>query len=795
MPRRRKPQDDPRWLLLALLLLLLVGGGVAVLIGTSGGGNAGVIAHQPEPEPQPQPRPARQPIPDLPGPQPLPEPTRPAEPEPEPEPKADPDPPHVDVPDLSPFGRMLVINDTILALRDPPRAGSPDAWAAYSVLYQLDSNHRYHALALYRGKATGAEHSAFRETVERLCFRPDFFTDAFRNRTGGAVTLRFYGDARLPPANSGRAVTLEEIARFRPSEDVTPALASAWLQAMEREFGRTGYGSEVPPLDFLLFQDEYDYLRFCPIRLGVDVPAWSSGFFSPRWQLAGGITDTVHNVAETVRHELFHALQSRVAPDSLNSPWFTEGTASWLSKAPPGERGLRTNSRFREVAWGYLRTELVAGLAFDLHSFLRMEPDEFYGDPRLHYMLAYCWVDFVRGEPALMSLYREYWRLMREGVGYVEALLRTFLKLDLQYWQERFIQHAYTFAPVSFRPRFISDASPRAGTRETGAPLEPLGQWEGALERLWYAGFDTRPGPLTQSRDLQTLIVLLDDTVSMDDKLKNPNFDYEAFSRRQFALRLVHGIRIGNDDEVPMTVRLPLIEAVLANRVAEYKEATGIEVSDQLARSIRTLYEESFAFTAEALAEMTRHQLAVIAAESVAAFTLSPQERSRVIVVHFNVTTKDQAIQPPTRRRLDYMSGNPLLGEALAAGLDNKRVLADGSDCDWWEAMQTVTRQLRRQRGGGAGLLILTDSLNTSGDYGRSFRQPDDPDYRQDQERLLEALARHGPFPEVGGRLRESLGPMHVEALPGADLALMRGMAALHGEGTVSDWAGRYVRR
>jgi hypothetical protein len=70
-------------------------------------------------------------------------------------------------------------------------------------------------------------------------------------------------------------------------------------------------------------------------------------------------------------------------------PWFAEGTAEWLDKAPPQGGVLRTHTQFAAAAWGYLAALMDGGYEVKLRDFLALELAQFYTNPQLNYLLAW----------------------------------------------------------------------------------------------------------------------------------------------------------------------------------------------------------------------------------------------------------------------------------------------------------------------------------------------------------------------------------------------------------------------
>lgn len=739
---------------LALLLVALL----AFILSFLAGGARGNPAPVP-PERKTEPPPPPQPKANAPAPAPIVE-------QPAAAPEDQPARSHVALPQLTRFRALVLEADAAATLDPPPTARSEEAWAAYSTLQRLLSRFAPQARMIYEGEAGPTDLAMFRQAI-RLAFRaPDVGSHAYTRRDGKRVAIWMRHGAAMPEpeADAPPGVPLSR----RLQEHVDADIASGWLTAMEAEFGATNYGRDGLPLDVVVFRDSDEYLAFARRRLRLNAPAWSAGLYSSGWEVVCIPAVERTSFAEVLRHEMFHALQARLAPESLFAPWFAEGTAEWLDKAPPEGSRLRTLERFAEGAWGHLAVLVERGYEVNLPEFLALELEPFYANAELNYLVAYCWVDFVRNEDDLRPLYFEYWNLLKQGVGRRSALARTFGALDFEAVTQRFLERARSAPRNPDAPRFHVDSHENAldvlpaelsGIPQPAQPGGIAGGWFQLVSELQRRGFDAR-GAAPLDETAERLVVAIDSSETMAGRIEDERFDFEKLSRRMFSLRMARSVRLTRegtgDEEVPVAMLRALIEAVLTDRLSEFREVTSIQVSELIAADIRREY-EGFKLTAPALQDMTRRELAMHYAESIAWHWGTRRPTAEVVVIDFN--TGVATARETARWSTDGMNTRqgPLQPAFNKTDESAASFGADGTDCDWWIALSAVAQAASDKR---AACLFITDGPNSSGAYGHAEAGRSLPNYMREQAAMAEALKREWP----GGQ-----GTLQLIALPGAE--------------------------
>jgi len=326
---------------------------------------------------------------------------------PEPEPEPAPDLTPVTLPAMTLFRAQVKEADYALALRDQPEMAAQQVWEAASALEQLDSRFAPYAKLRHLGKAAAEDHSHFKTDATKSFENPDVASGAYTVEAAPRVAIWQREGAQIPVAESSPPAGVSIPLTRRLQEAVSVDIATVWLKAIEGEYGAADFGPGALPLDIVLFPDIRNYLDFSQRRLGLEVPQWSAGFYSSKWDVICIPVLENTSLAEVVRHEMFHALQAHKAPQSLLVPWFAEGSAEWLDKLAPDGR-LRTHPTFAAAAYGYLRTLIAQGLKLELKDFLAQDLALFYQNPELNYLIAYCFVDFVRGEEDLRAVYFDF---------------------------------------------------------------------------------------------------------------------------------------------------------------------------------------------------------------------------------------------------------------------------------------------------------------------------------------------------------------------------------------------------
>ncbi|KAA0215466.1 hypothetical protein EDM80_05210 [bacterium] len=465
--------------------------------------------------------------------------------------------PAPEIPPLTPFRRLVLEADTVLELLDLDEPGYTGQSAAvlHAILSGIRSEFSKYSEQRLSGRLPPQEHQNLRVAAHDAFRNPDVDTRAYRIDRAPRVQLWLREGATLPAAEV-RTPPGEIPLRRRAQEEVTVETVARWLEAIEAEFGTTdlGAGTRRLPLDIVVFDSQQAYLQFAQDRLSLKPPKWSAGFFSAGWDVICAPTLESTSFAEVLRHEMFHAVQAHLAHGSLGVPWFAEGTAEWLDKAPPKAGVPATHSGFAAAARGHLRYLLEQGLAFELAKFLALDLPAFYGEPELNYLIAYCFVDFLRAKEDLRKVYFEFWALMKDGMAPPDAFYRSFGVLDMADVQRRFLAWLRE-APVQQTPvRFTHDAPvdfkdlplPPAlgGTPAAGKSGEIGAGWFQAIGKLKDAGFASAGAPGFIKGDYDLLIVACDNSESMGRPLDESTFDFEAFRRWLFSVRFAGTIKL-----------------------------------------------------------------------------------------------------------------------------------------------------------------------------------------------------------------------------------------------------------
>lgn len=736
---------------------------------------------------------------------------KPPAPEPKPEPQPEPeqqDPPHVSLPLMTPFRALVREADECIYLRNI-RAGEAveltRLWSAVSTLEQLKSRFAPYARLLWEGQALRDDHRVFNADVADRFERPDVATAAYRVETSARVALWLRGDAKLPEHELEPPKNVAVPLTRRLQEVVSLETVETWLTAMEGEYGVTDYGTKSPPMDIVIYGDRREYLDFSKRRLLLEVPTWSAGYFSSKWDVVCMPLLEETCLAEVIRHEMFHALQSHRAPLSLLVPWFSEGTAEWIDKAPQ-KGALQSLPAFSESAWGHLAALLDAGLQFNLREFLALGLEEFYANPQSNYLLAYCWIDFVRGDKDLRSLYFEYWKLMCGGVLPAEAFARTFGTLDLEGVEARFLSLARRSARQPRPPRFTYDATPGVvegvsmpgsigGKRDKKSISGEISQgWFDVLGKLEEAGFDTgRAGFLMGTYD--TLVVAADGSGSMQNRIEDPKFDWDKYARWLFSLRFAGTISLsrsspsGTDNEaVPPALLMVLVESVLLGTEEEFVKVTGIGLGDELVATIKQGYKNTL-LSPLYLSRCSKRELVMYTAESVAWYWGTRQDESRVVLITFHAETYAEVVDSRKVRFTDHNSSplSYLFNNARKHVLKPSKNIT--ADTDWWLALQEVINFSSDRKFGRVACLFFTDGPNSIGTFG-TWPGEVTPDYLARQTNLAEEFAYAWELAGLGHVENPSV--LQCFALPGAEGLGLDAMAEHCPEARVDNWYPRF---
>lgn len=727
--------------------------------------------------------------------------------EPEPQPLPEPERPVVELEPvtlgpLTPFRALVKEADYALLVRDEPGMPRETLWEAASTLDQINSRFAPYANLLYAGKAEGVDRLHFEADATRAFEGPDVASAAYKVDVAKRAAIWMREGAIMPSAEITAPEGVSIPLARRLQEKVDAEIAASWLKAIEGEYGATEFGDALP-LDIVIYPDLRSYLQFSAKRLGLEVPEWSAGYYTTRWDVICIPVLESTSIAEVVRHEMFHALQSHRAPQSLLVPWFAEGSAEWLDKVAP-QGPLRTHPEFRAAAYGYLRALIAQGLKLDVKAFLEQGLEPFYQNPELNYLIAYCFVDFVRGEEDLRKIYFDFWNLMVDGTGPDNAYARTFGGLDMAELQRRFLEKINSFTQTTQPPRFSHDAPaehfgsvPRTLEGNLPLPVEPgevSAGWFKVLGDLQRAGFDTsRAAFLKGEYDL--LIVAVDHSESMGQPITQANFDFDALSRWLFSTRYAGTLQFtrkspdgSTKEEVPTSVLLAMVDAVLTDRVQQFVETAGIKVGQEIQDDIKESYAQ-FELTGAALTVMPKRDIARHTAESVAWYWGTRQDQSDVVLVDYNMQVKVEKEKSGSQAKGFNSSSSPLIklfgktqSNAAPAG-------SHGADTDWWQAFQSLIANAQEKGAKRVACMFFTDGANSLGFYGHLEDGRNDDNYFADQQKLAEALKLEW---EAAGITSEST--LQLFAMPGAQGQGLDYIPQKLAVAKLDDWATHFVK-
>lgn len=721
------------------------------------------------------------------------------------DPPPDPEREHINLPALTPFRALVTEADHSLALRDTPEPTADQLWEHYSTLHQLESRFAPYALLRYENDAKPADTFHFEAESARAFERPDVAGDAYAVDAGQRTAMWLREGSVLPEAEP---ITLTEGVPLgrRLQETVNHEIVARWLAAIEVEYGQADFGANGLPLDIVIYPSLDEYLSFSRKRLGLDVPAWSAGYYSSRWDIVCIPVMTSTSLAEVIRHEMFHAVQAHRAPQSILVPWFSEGSAEWLDKAPP-DPGLRTLATFASGAYGYLRTLIGQGLEIDLKAFLSLGLDDFYQNPELNYLIAYCFVDFCRAEEDLRALYFEFWQLMCDGVSTDNAFARTFGGLDFADLQRRFLARINQYPKSTEPPRFSHDAPAEhfdSVPDELAGGVAPPTR-EGEIAQGWYKvlgelqerGFDTSRASFFKG-EYDRIVVAVDHSESMAQTISTPNFDFEALSRWLFSLRYAGTLaftRASPDgtttEEVPPSVLLTMVDSVLTGRVDEFIATAGIKVGQQIQDDITASYAK-FDLSASKLRTMAKRDIARHTAESVAWYWGTRQDSAEVVIVDFNLDVQVEQENGKFTGSGFNSSASPLAKLFSKTASHGAPEGSHGADTDWWGAFQSLVNNAGEKGTGKTACMFFTDGANSLGFYGHLESGRDDTQYFLDQEKLADALKLEWDNAGLGYDSEDSA--LQLFALPGAEGQGLDFITQKITQAKLDDWSTHFVK-
>lgn len=713
-----------------------------------------------------------------------------------------------ELPPLSPFRRLVLEADAVETLWLSRGAQPPPALLSRvtRTLEAFRSPFAWYAARREVGDLSADEWSSLRAERQRALRDPDTDAPSFDRRLAARVNLWLRDGASLPVEEKVTPENAQVPWARRPHEGVTLEAVTAWLEAIESEFGASDFGKTLP-LDIVIFADAPRYLEYARKRLALNPPNWSAGFYSSGWEVI--CTPVLANtaMAEVLRHEMFHAVQAKLAPRSLLIPWFAEGTAEWLDKSPPKAGALATNLTFARASRAYLRYLIEQGYKLKLDEYLALDLASFYAEPALHYLIAYCFIDFLRAHDDLKRLYFEFWDLLKRNTAPKDAFFASLGQIDTGELQRRFLAWLGE-VPADPKPvKFVHDApgdikdirwpSTLDGAPAAGKEGEVGSGWYQTIGALSRAGFAGASAPAFIKGNYDMIVVACDNSESMARPLDDATFDFEAFRRWLYCVRMAGSIKLtrkvegsDRDEEVPPPILISLVEAVITQRVEEFVLATGISIGDELQTQIRTGYDE-FYLTTEKLKAEPRRKLCLYAAESVAWYWGVRQDRANVLMIDFNTDVKLERENNAWGGSGIRSSSSPLVRLFAKTEKHIAPLGSDGTDTDWWRGLSAITESGSDVLGKRAAILFFTDGPCSAGEFGHQESGRDDTRYLQDMARLAE---RFGESWRNAGLDKVEVSTLQLFALPHAENQGLDEIVKAVPQARLDEWATRFKK-
>lgn len=709
---------------------------------------------------------------------------------------------------LSKYRKRVLEADLLLELTSGKALTDERKDEIAAKLLALKSRFASFVVALNDGLASASGVISFKESVRANVLDPDVGTKSWLKTDSERVSLWQRPNVRLPdPAtDNNKGVPLER----RRQESISNKAIESWLSAIESEYGKADFFAKdgLKPLDILVFESPEQFHKYTATRLRIELPSWSAGFFSSGWEVVAIPANERICMAEVLRHEIFHALQARIARQSLFVPWFSEGTAEWLDKAPPVSGVLQTSQAFLAAAYGYLGNLTRNGFKLQLQKFMKLDIAAFYENPKINYLMAYCLVDFLRSEEDLRPIYFEFWDLLKEGIEPGMAYARTFGGLDFTVLTRRFKERIAKEPVKRVAPHFLYDAKVDsieqmpselvnlATASERSGGIAP--GWYDALEKLQEKGFDTSRSTYLAGQ-YDELVVAIDSSETMSQQITKDNFDFAALSRWLFSMRYAPSLKMTRksadgkrDEPVPPTVIMSLVDAVILNKVKDFTEATGIKISKGIKKDINKGW-KGFVLNESFLKKRPKRDIAMYTAESIAWYWGVRQGKSKVTVIDFNTDKMVRSDNIKFERNEPNKLKSPM--QKLFDETESHKAPAytDGADCNWHAALEAIINVGNEAGSKKFAFIMLTDGPSSFGLYSHTEGGRDSDVYLLDQSKMAKWFAEEW----LNARLDESgrLSILQIVALPGAENEGLNEIPKACPQARLDEWVPRFVKQ
>ncbi|MCF6228258.1 MAG: hypothetical protein L3J82_06285 [Planctomycetes bacterium] len=737
-----------------------------------------------------------------------------ADPEPAEEPKTAeplPEPPTTisvepaTLPILSKYRKRVLDADLLVEITANKTLTDKQKLEIASKLLALESRFAPLVISMIEGSATAADLSGFQDHFRASFKSPEIDRTSWDNTDAERVSIWCRPSATLPDEETDDQTGVP--LKRRRQETVDQKTVTSWLEAIEAEFGKTDISAKdgKKPLDILIFEDPSQFHQFALKRLRIEIPKWSAGFYSSGWEVVAVPVNPKVSMAEVVRHEVFHAVQSRLARHSLLIPWFSEGTAEWLDKAPPSNGVLQTNNNFASMAYGYLGNLVKNGLELRLLKFMQLTLEDFYANPKLNYLMAYCLVDFLRGEEDYRPTYFEFWELLKQGVDAESAFSRSFGRLDFASLTRRFKVRIAQEPIRRTAPQFLNDAKvdylermpatlptlPTAAANEG----EIAAGWFDALGKLEEKGFDTGRGTYL-AEQYDELVVAIDSSETMSNRLDKNTFDFDSLSRWLFSMRYAPSLKLtrksadGKKDEaVPPAIIMSLVDAVILDKIDDFTAATGIKIGKSIQKDINKGW-NGFGLSASFLSGQSKRDIGRYTAESIAWYWGVRQDKAKVTVIDFNMNAQVVSDSVKFKEGKPKKISSPLAELFKKTKANQAAKYTDGADCNWWAALQNVLKIGNENGSKKFAFIMLTDGPNSFGTYGHTEGGKDPEVYLRDQKNMAKRFAEEWLNANLNASNRPSV--LQIVAMPGAEGEGLDELPKACPQARLDEWVPRF---
>nr|MBP9893232.1 hypothetical protein [Planctomycetota bacterium] len=153
-----------------------------------------------------------------------------------------------ELPPLTPFRKLVLEADTVEALYASKGAQTPPALLAHftDTLEAIHSDFADLAVKREKGDLSAQDWAGLYTEAQRAFFDPETDTLSFNRQEAPRVNLWLRDAAKLPLGETVAPENAQVPWARRPHEGVNLEAVTAWLEAIEAEFGATEFGKVLP---------------------------------------------------------------------------------------------------------------------------------------------------------------------------------------------------------------------------------------------------------------------------------------------------------------------------------------------------------------------------------------------------------------------------------------------------------------------------------------------------------------------------------------------------------------------